>query len=221
MKKITPGSAMLAGLLMASAGSASAGTVTFNDFVQYGSDAVNYVVTIDHLTDTFTVNVKIADNSPNTGDILGIAFDLNNGFIANNLAIKGDDIEKVGFNTLNNGGGNNFQGSGDNLFSNGTPDVLLTIGDPGSRSGLITQTSFTFASSGKILEEVFLGTAFGIRAQSVGPGPNGGSGSSKDIAFITPDEGSPVPIPAAVWFMGTGLLGLFGFARARKTSVAA
>ncbi|MDP2178292.1 hypothetical protein [Methylicorpusculum sp.] len=204
---------------MASAGSASAGTVTFNSFDQYGSDFVNYVVTIDDVTtDVFTVNVKIADNSPNTGDILGIAFDLNYGFTASQLNIKGSDITKVGFNTLNNQGGNNFQGEGKDLFSNGTPDVLLTIGRSGSGFDFITQTSFTFASLGKNLEDAFLGTAFGIRAQSVGLN---GEGSSKDIATTSTFEGSPVPVPAAVWFMGTGLLGLLGFARARKTAVAA
>lgn len=219
MRKITPSSAMLAGLIMASAGSANAGTVTFNNFVQYGTDAVNYVVTIDDLTkNVFTVNVKIAENRPN-GDILGIAFDLNYRFTASNLNIKGTDIDKVGFNTLSNGGGNNFDGYGADLFSGGKPDVLLTIGElgPAPRSVLITQTRFTFASLGNSLEEAFLNTAFGIRALSVGPDPDVGS---KDIALLA-FQGATVPVPAAVWFMGTGLLGLLGFARARKTAVAA
>ncbi|MBS3954639.1 MAG: hypothetical protein KGZ88_16930 [Methylomicrobium sp.] len=217
MRKITPSSAMLAGLLMASAGSASAGTVTFNNFVQYGSDAVNYVVTIDQLADVFNVNVKIAENSPNTGDILGIAFDLNYEITASD--IDGDDITKIGFNTLNNQGGNNFNGAGASEFSGGRPDVLLTIGNSGSGFDFISQTSFTIAIlDGITLENAFSGTAFGIRAQSVGPNRNG---SSKDIAIISPDGGAPIPVPAAVWFMGTGLLGLLGFARARKTAVAA
>jgi hypothetical protein len=219
MRKITPGSAMLAGLLMASVGSASAGTVTFNSFDQYGSDFVNYVVTIDDLTaDVFTVNVKIAENSPNSGDILGIAFDLNYEFTDKNLNIKGSDITKIGFNTLNNQGGNNFNGSGANLFSGGTPDVLLTIGRSGSGFDFITQTSFTIASLGNALDAAFSGTVFGIRAQTVGLN---GNGSSKDIASFFTFEGAPVPVPAVVWFMGTGLLGLLGFARARKTAVAA
>jgi hypothetical protein len=215
MKKITPSSAMLAGLLMVSAGSVSAGTVTFNNFVQYGSDAVNYVVTIDQLDDVFNVNVKIAENSPNRGDILGIAFDLN--YEINASHIDGDDITKIGFNTLNNQGGNNFNGSGSNLFTGREADVLLTIGNSGSGFDFISQTSFTIAILNNIsLENAFSGTAFGIRAQSVGPN---GEGSSKDIALLDFGSAPPVPVPAAVWFMATGLLGLSGFARSRKTSV--
>jgi uncharacterized protein (TIGR03118 family) len=56
---------------------------------------------------------------------------------------------------------------------------------------------------------------------------NGGSGGDPNILYFTagPDEGqhglfgslAPVPIPGAVWLLGSGLLGLAGWRRLRKT----
>lgn len=213
MKKNHKYTAMLAGLLLAASGTTRAASVLFTSFDQYGSDHVDYVVSIDDLTTGFfNINVTIADTSPNQGDILGIGFDLSYQVTA--ADISGSDITKIGFNTLNNHDGNNFNGSGASLFSGGSADILLTIGNSGSGSDFITSTQFVIASLGNSLENAF--SLFGVRAQSVGAN---GSGSSKDIAITSTYDGAPVPVPAAVWFLGSGLVGLMGIAGSRNTSV--
>ena len=47
-----------------------------------------------------------------------------------------------------------------------------------------------------------------------GTSPNFGSGD-RSIALVR--DVSPVPVPAAVWLFGSGLVGLIGFARCKKT----
>jgi hypothetical protein len=215
MKKNYSFAAMLAGLLMAASGTANAASVLFTSFEQYGSETVDYVVSIDDLTaGFFNVNVKIAENSPNQGDIHGVAFALNYEITA--AHISGSDITKIGLNTLNNQGGNNFNGQGSGLFTAENNYYLLSIGNPGSSTGFITSTNFTIASLGNSLENAF--SVFGVRAQSVGPN---GSGSSKDISTTVTLGGAPVPVPSAMWFMGSGLIGLIGLSRKGKSPVQA
>ncbi|MDO9238689.1 MAG: hypothetical protein Q7U30_01635 [Methylicorpusculum sp.] len=215
MKKNYSYAAMLTGLLMAASGATNAASVLFTAFDQYGSDPVDYVVSIDDLTaGFFNVNVKIAENSPNQGDIRGIAFALNYEITADD--ISGSDITKIGLNTLNNKDGNNFNGQGSGLFTGENNYFLLSIGSEGSSSGFITSTNFAIASLGNSLENAF--SVFGVRSQSVGPN---GSGSSKDISTTVTFDGAPVPVPSAVWFMGSSLIGLMGFSRKAKTSVQA
>lgn len=43
-----------------------------------------------------------------------------------------------------------------------------------------------------------------------------GSFNGQDQAFVLNPTAAPVPVPAAVWLLGSGLLGLFGIARKRK-----
>ncbi|MCD2450369.1 hypothetical protein GO003_008215 [Methylicorpusculum oleiharenae] len=215
MKKNYSYVAMLTGLLMAASGTTNAASVLFTSFEQYGSDPVDYVVSIDDLTaGFFNVKVKIAENSPNQGDIRGIAFALNYEITADD--ISGSNITKIGLNTLNNQGGNNFNGQGSGLFTAENNYFLLSIGSPGSSSGFISSTNFSIASLGNSLENAF--SVFGVRAQSVGPN---GSGSSKDISTTFAFDGAPVPAPSAVWFMGSGLIGLMGFSRKGKATVKA
>ncbi|MBS3954762.1 MAG: VPLPA-CTERM sorting domain-containing protein [Methylomicrobium sp.] len=215
MKKNYSYATLLTGVLMVASGTANAASVLFTSFDHYGSDPVDYVVSIDDLTDGFfNVNVKIAENSSNQGDIRGIAFALNYEITAND--ISGSDITKIGLNTLNNQGGNNFNGTGSGLFTAENNYYLLSIGSPGSSTGFITSTNFAIASLGNSLEDAF--SVFGVRAQSVGPN---GSGSSKDISTTVTFDGAPVPVPSAVWFMGSGLIGLIGFSRKGKAPVRA
>lgn len=44
----------------------------------------------------------------------------------------------------------------------------------------------------------------------------GNSGCSTDVRLITSGSVSAVPVPAAVWLFGSGLIGLVDFARRKK-----
>jgi len=49
------------------------------------------------------------------------------------------------------------------------------------------------------------------------PGPNGGGKDLSNITVYENDESfPPVPVPAAVWLFGSGLIGLVGIARRRR-----
>ena len=60
----------------------------------------------------------------------------------------------------------------------------------------------------------------GIGGSPMVAGPFPGFNANFDITSITVDSitTSPVPVPAAVWLFGSGLLGLVGVARRRKTA---
>lgn len=60
-------------------------------------------------------------------------------------------------------------------------------------------------------------TTNGIRGFGMVDGPFQGFSANFDL---TPSP-APIPLPAAVWLFGSGLLGLVGIARRRKASVAA
>jgi hypothetical protein len=61
------------------------------------------------------------------------------------------------------------------------------------------------------------GTKGTIQSYSLG---TAGVDASGNLTFTGNSTGAPVPLPAAVWLFGSGLLGLVGVSRRRKTAVA-
>ena len=59
-------------------------------------------------------------------------------------------------------------------------------------------------------------TVFGVGGNPMVDGPFQGFNANFDISSITITDITPVPVPAAAWLFGSGLLGLVGVARRRK-----
>jgi len=70
-------------------------------------------------------------------------------------------------------------------------------------TGVTGDSIATYATDGSTGGQPNSGSLFSAKVSSTGPG-----------AFI--GGGSPVPVPAAVWLFGSGLLGLIGLARRKK-----
>lgn len=70
-------------------------------------------------------------------------------------------------------------------------------------TGVTGDSIATYATDGSTGGQPNAGSLFAAKVSSTGPG-----------AFI--GGGSPVPVPAAVWLFGSGLLGLVGIARRKK-----
>jgi hypothetical protein len=156
--------------------SGTASTLTFTNFVHHSTPAVLWNVMIDDATaDLFTVKVRIDPTSTMIGDILGLGFNVAPTYKALLTArdIAGTQVTGTFQNTGSCGQGCNFNGVTPNTF-----DRLVRIGHQGTAGGLITATTFTIATHGQTLDTSTF-TMVGIRAQSVGPEPNGGEGSAK------------------------------------------
>lgn len=106
-------------------------------------------------------------------------------------------------------------------------DGTIVVGRGGSRPGLANQISFiwTEADALRNLEDVLttdygldltgwtLGRATGTGTTIVGTGINPLGQTEAWMATLT-----PVPLPGAFWLFGSGLVGLFAYARRSRKS---
>jgi hypothetical protein len=197
---------------------ASAATLTFGptgwDYNEAGQ--VPWVVSIDDNTaGEWNVSLSIASGpGTDTGAILGFGFDTSLvGLTAASFALVSANTVEVITGTFQNavacGGGCNFNGATNDAF-----DWIIRLGKSGTSDGLLNDIVFKIFTAETLALDSF--TRVGIRAQGVGAGPNGGTGSAKDI-HDDPDFDTPatVPLPAAGWLMLAGLGGIAAFARRR------
>ena len=99
--------------------------------------------------------------------------------------------------------------------SNGINSGSLPIGPvPIATSSLNTTGQ---AGLGTTLGMLSLGTDDGIGGSPMDNGPLSGFNFNLDITTMTVTGVSAVPVPAAAWLFGSGLLGLVSVARRRKT----
>lgn len=206
-------------LIAATAAPALATTVEFGtpNWVYNSPDEVAWRVSInDDTANVLTVGVSIDPGSSVTGDILGFGFDTTiTGLTVTDFTLTEPSsvtLGSFGTNSTSCGTGCNFNGATTDAF-----DYIFSVGGTGSSSGKLTAFEFTIdvAPGFMLTEDTF--TRVGIRAQSVGPVPDGGNGSVKDLNLMAEEVMSPVPLPAAAWLMLAALGGL-GALRLRKTA---
>lgn len=208
-------------LLCALAQSASAAAILFDDFDHRGSDAVDWLVTVDDNTaGIFTVTVELDPSSPNVGDITGVFFDLSPALVA------GDVIDLTGPSTDFEGafdGPLTNAGSGANIGGGGTADFDMAVRYGGVGGGDFDLQSVTFSVStlGGTLD-LSDWTRVGVRSQTTGLLSGARGGSSKDVSTLptaVPDEeGDSVPEPSGIALAAIGAL---WFARRRRTALPA
>lgn len=107
--------------------------------------------------------------------------------------------------------------------NNGTNDYLLDAGFTIDVNNTTNNGSFHLFPQTYLYPtdyQVYLGWAAGF-ADKVGPGQSIGPDGKNDYYFVLgigqePQPTNPVPLPGAVWLLGSGLLGLSGWRRFRK-----
>jgi len=158
---------------------------------------INYAAAGDTLTANGTALEMLIDDTPTIEAIVGGSFDLtaaidDSGLLSGGSLTIGGSIAALGFNsgTLLTGTLNAF-----GFNPAGNPLEFLFAVTGGDAAGLFGDTG------GVILSDTGFGGSFDTDW-----------GSTYAIADTAP----PIPIPAALWLFGSGLLALFGITRRRK-----
>jgi len=160
------------------------------------------------------------------GLILGnMAFDWNGSSITTNIVLDGSGL----FAALGAGlppVGAVLDGAycaGTGACATAASDVAITAknGMPAIGPAPIATSTYNVAGStgfGTTLGQLSLGTDDGIGGSPMDNGPFTDFNANFDITSVTVTSvvTSPVPVPAAVWLFGSGLIGLAGVARRRK-----
>ncbi len=155
--------------------------------------------TYDAGTDLFTVDGPYGGGTLDGADIIDETFSLS-------ATIEAGGILKSGSLTITGTSG---------IYTSGlliTGD-LFRVGFSNNGSQLL---EFLFTPTGGDLLAVYGSRNGGIIMSVTGYNDDNFNSSFTGAAFNTFADTAPVPVPAAVWLFGSGLLGLIGFAKRAK-----
>lgn len=190
---------------------------TGTDPLQWAVEAAQYPTNSNNPTNEPTGNTKYVTTLGNGVSVAGVA-----GITVTKLDSWGTTMNTT-VNNLNA-----------NATTNGTLASGYTFGKAGSGTSGVWNTTdtggtiYNWAGFGPST----LGVATGTASELYGLTGNGGTGqaqvydlgslalnitSASNYALVFTANGAPVPLPAAVWLFGSGLLGLAGVGR-RRTS---
>jgi hypothetical protein len=210
--------ALASGLVAMMANSASASILSFQVNQNPTNDtSIFYDVTIKDIVGGVQVGVTQSATSPNSGDLLGLFFNVQPGNasnygitgLSNFTNIAGDVISNVCFNTTNCGNGNNVNGGPVNSF-----DIGLTFGSQGTAGGVLVKSNTFSIASSTLTTANFLNQSFAVRAQTSGIDPTtGGGGSTKEFG-VAPSQAVPEPLTILGALTAAG----FGAAFKRRTT---
>jgi len=227
---ITNTASILGGcMILSAAATATHAAVVINeiDYDQPGSDIAEFIELFNPGSDQVSLDGYMLElvngNSGNTYrslDLAGLTIAANGYLVlcGDTLAVANCNIDITSSSWIQNGGSN---GDAIALLSGGTVvDSLVYEGIGSSLGSLAEGNSFTIADSNSI-------------NMSIARIPNGQDGNDNagdfDSACLTPGSANtrgsgdcsvsvnPVPVPAAVWLFGSGLVGLFGVSRRNIT----
>jgi hypothetical protein len=176
------------------------------------------------------LNLTLLDTPDIVSSFIDVNYDATSDvFTASGFALELDDDGSVPAETITNGTFNleaNIDASG--ALNGGTFSIGGTVDSLGFNSGTLLTgnlTAFGFPDLGddplEFLFSVTGGDAAGLYGSIGGIVLTGGTGFTGDFAFDFSGDGTavadvaPVPLPAAVWLFGAGLLGLVGVGRNR------
>jgi predicted extracellular nuclease len=223
---------LLSAMIILPGAAASTHAVVINeiDYDQPGSDAVEFIEIFNPdinpvSLDGYTLDLLNGTNGSayKSFVLTGLTIEANGYLVicGDSLSVANCNIDIASSNWIQNG---SSDGDAVALFSEGTiVDAIAYEGIGGNLGSYAEGNSFTAADSNNI-------------SMSIARLPNGfdSDHNSEDFssACITPGSANisgtgdcsvsvnPVPLPAAVWLFGSGLLGLIGICRRKNSSLA-
>ena len=203
--------------------SAQAASVTFSNFQHAGSDAIDYIVTVDDNTAgklTFTYKVDMFSTFT-VAKLTGFFFDAEDPSSATDGPYTAANLGFIdfqpgtscaqGFNTnqiMGPGGCNTTLqlGAGAGSFESHMWDVGVAWKTNDLSLGQIG--TFEVSNLGGLIGIGDIGS-IGLRGQET----TGSGGSAKEFELASMN---PVPVPAAIWLFGSALIGFVGMSRKTK-----
>jgi hypothetical protein len=229
--KTNPAYLISAGILWLGASTSIHAAVIINeiDYDQPGGDTAEFIELYNSGTNTIALDGYTLDLVNGTNGSAYNSFDLSGLFIsAGGYLVLCDETQAVANCNINAATGSWIQNGGSSgdavalLFGDSLVDSVVyeSIGD--SLGSFAEGNSFTVADSNSITMSIArlpsgIDTnvnADDFNAACITPGSANISGSGDCSASV-----SPVPVPAAIWLFGSGLLGLIGISRRKQGSL--
>ena len=207
-----------------SSGTGFSGELSINDFITLGSAATIYDLTLQHQTGTnLIVGNMLVDWNNNNGLPLSMVWDATGLFNAIDYGLQAGDVIS-GTNLKRNGVVVANVGSAtpasDGIYNLNTGQFLNQGPAPLAMTTWNTTTLCTpgvdcignaLSGGGPFIDDSISGSPL-IEIPFPGLNVNFDIGSGNSLTVLSV---SSVPVPAAVWLFGSGLIGLLGFARRR------